>query len=276
MGSNVVSRDIDKAGIAAENSLAGIVVGRAGAGSALDEIDVGEIVVTFVDLTVEVVLVKHLGEVGRSPGEPNTTRVRLNVGRTCGRKVGDEEQTRLDGVKDGNRILGALGVVEDILERIVGMATAVEEGLVATTDLEVATTVGTIGGVVDPDGIPIIAVLAEDVTEGVYSHSQIAVEVCVLGSFPEGDGADGGAGLAKDELAAEVKSGGPGVGVEEKISLYCVSIQGNTGYCDKSLNDLLLKIFNHNNNSNVEIFQSFQLSTKFERKSKLLELLFIL
>ena len=69
---------------------------------------------------------------------------------------------------------------------------------------------------------------------------------------------------------------GAGVGIEEKISLYCVSIQGNTGYCDKSLNDLLLKIFNHNNNSNVEIFQSFQLSIKFERKSKLLELLFIL
>ena len=53
-----------------------------------------------------------------------------------------------------------------------------------------------------------------------------------------------------------------------KISSYWVRIQGNTGYWDKSLNDLLLKIFNQSNNSIVDIFQSCQFSIIFKIKSE--------
>ena len=233
MGGGIVYISIDKAAITAHDSVARELALGLG-GVAVDVIDGAPDRLAFEVVSSPLICIVDLGEVGGSPGEPDTSVVRGRA-HTEGFFVTDGKHTSLERILEEEGLGGQLGASEDMLERIVGIGTAVEVSLITHFHLEgtsIALGAG-IGNSVDgttfiiadddagvvltlggkEDGVVFTILGAEDDAKSVERDTDGIVKDGIVVGFPEGDGADGGASdnLVGHEGFADSPSGSIGV-----------------------------------------------------------------
>ena len=216
-GTLVDSAAVDEAAVVADDSVAEVEVGEVSARAAGDNHD-GAPDHALVGVGGNLVAVPDAGEVGGLPVVPH------DGGEVVLFFLTDGNDARLDGVLDGDLVVGGHGVLELVLEGVVGMATAVEGNLVVGLDDEAAAATGAVAGVVEVDG----AVATEDVAEGVDGEGGGRVEDGVFVGLPE---VEVGLDIVVTLVAVGGEGGvdGPGGGVGEVEVVGIGAAHGDVG-----------------------------------------------
>ena len=248
VGGSVVDADIDETSVAAHHSITGEDVAVS---VTVDMVDGAPDRLTFEVVGCPFNFVEDFGEVRGGPREPYSGAV--GVGAHAGSLLSTNgEHTDLQGILEQETFGGKLRSGEDVLEGVVGVSTAVEVGHVAGENSEGASTADGTGishgvngtafivahddtGEVLTSGsqengvVSVVGVGAENDAEGVDGNMYRVVEDGVIVSFPEADGADGGA--ASDLVREEAGADGPGggVGVVEVVGIGAAEVAVGAG-----------------------------------------------
>ncbi len=248
VGGSVVDADIDETSVTAHHSITGEDVAVS---VTVDMVDGAPDRLTFEVVGCPFSFVEDLGEVSGGPREPYSGAIGVGA-HTRSLLSTNGEHTDLQGVLEQETFGGELRSGEDVLEGIVGVSTAVEVGHVAGEHSEGACTADSTGirhgvngtafivahddtgevltlGGQENGVVSIVGVGAENDAEGVDGNIYRVVEDSVVVSFPEADGADGGAAseLVREEAGAD--GPGSGIGVVEVVGIGAAEVAVGAG-----------------------------------------------